>query len=121
MTVISAASRFCQMLEKEKFVEVERGLSRLARVQYSKALFRKKNYGSHHKRMLGESWSKCIKLHENSRSAFFTIGFCNPSHARLQIFCVPRSRPRHFLIDKNNVAVIIGEMKSLAGNRYEAF
>jgi hypothetical protein len=59
--VATTAWRFCEVFGKE---ESEMGMKRgrSERVKYSKALFRKENYSSHHRRMHSTQWAEYREL-----------------------------------------------------------
>ena len=83
---------------------------RSERVKYFKAPFCKENYVLHHTRMHSTQWAAYRELEPSAKRTFFGIGTISGSQTTMHAFATPRTPQLHFLIDKDIVDVIIGEM-----------
>ena len=84
-TVITTVFRFYDVFGKEETV-VGRKRSRLDRVKYFKAPFRKENYSLPNKRMHSAKWNEYCDLDTGAKKSFFNTGRSSGSQATIHAF-----------------------------------
>ena len=89
---------------------MERKRSRLDRVKYFKAPFRKENFSLYNKSMHIAKWNKYCELDSGAKNSFFHIGSSSGSQAMMYVFTGPHTLPLCELVDKDIVNIIIGDM-----------
>ena len=108
-TVVTVVCRLCKVFGKEEALK-ERKRSHSDRVKYFKAPFWKYNFSSHIQRMHSSKWTEYCELESGANNLFFDIGRSSGSQAMMHAFAGPHTFPLCDLIDKDIVAIIIGDI-----------